>query len=60
MTGLSFVFMALTFAVFALYSGVADAMRGQVITRPKVIALVTPHVCRHYVLRAGRLAFESR
>ncbi len=38
MIGLSLVFMALTFVVFALYGLCAATMRDQVISRPRVMA----------------------
>ncbi|MDQ1136575.1 threonine/homoserine/homoserine lactone efflux protein [Microbacterium sp. SORGH_AS 1204] len=60
MIGLSLVFMALTFLVFALYGVFAAAMRAQVITRPKVMAWLRRTFAATYVLLAGRLAFESR
>ena len=60
MIGLSLVFMALTFLVFALYGVFAAAMRAQVITRPKVMAWLRRTFAATYVLLAGRLALESR
>ncbi|MDQ1084336.1 MULTISPECIES: LysE family translocator [Microbacterium] len=60
MIGLSLVFMALTFVVFALYGVFAAAMRAQVITRPKVMAWLRRTFAATYVLLAGRLALESR
>jgi len=60
MVGLSLVFMALTFVVFALYGVFAAAMRAQVITRPKVMAWLRRTFAATYVLLAGRLALESR
>lgn len=60
MIGLSLVFMALTFVVFALYGVFAAAMRAQVITRPKVMAWLRRTFAATYVLLAGRLAMESR
>lgn len=60
MVGLSLVFMALTFVVFALYGLFAATMRNQVITRPKVMAWLRRTFAATYVLLAGRLAFETR
>lgn len=60
MVGLSLVFMALTFVVFAGYGVFAATMRNQVITRPKVMAWLRRTFAATYVLLAGRLAFEAR
>ncbi|GAA1728478.1 LysE family translocator [Microbacterium paludicola] len=60
MTGLSLVFMAVTFVVFALYGTFAATMRTQVITRPKVMAWLRRTFAATYLLLAGRLAVESR
>ena len=60
MIGLSLVFMALTFVVFALYGVFAATMRNQVITRPKVMAWLRRTFATTYALLAGRLALESR
>jgi threonine/homoserine/homoserine lactone efflux protein len=60
MIGLSLVFMALTFAVFALYGAFAAMMREQVISRPKVMTRLRRTFAATYVLLAGRLALESR
>ena len=60
MVGLSLVFMALTFIVFALYGVFAATMRNQVISRPKVIAWLRRTFAATYVLLAGSLALESR
>jgi threonine/homoserine/homoserine lactone efflux protein len=54
MMGLSGVFMALTFIVFAA------AVRTQVISRPNVMAWLRRTFAATYVLLAGRLAAESR
>ena len=56
MVGLSLVFMALTFVVFALYGVFAATMRNQVISRPKVMAWLRRTFAATYVLLAGRLA----
>lgn len=60
MAGLSVVFMAVTFVVFALYGLFAATMRNRVITRPKVMAWLRRTFAASYVLLAGRLALESR
>lgn len=60
MIGLSVIFMALTFIVFALYGVFAATMRDRVITRPKVMAWLRRTFAATYVLLAGRLALESR
>jgi threonine/homoserine/homoserine lactone efflux protein len=60
MVGLSLVFMAATFIVFALYGMFAATMRNQVISRPKVITWLRRTFAATYVLLAGRLALETR
>ena len=60
MIGLSLVFMAFTFVVFALYGVFASTMRNQVISRPKVMAWLRRTFAATYILLAGRLAFENR
>lgn len=60
MVGLSLVFMALTFVVFALYGVFAATMRAQVLGRPKVMTWLRRSFAATYVLLAGRLALESR
>lgn len=60
MAGLSVVFMAVTFAVFAVYGVFAAAMRAHVLTRPRVLAWLRRTFAATYVLLAGRLALESR
>jgi len=60
MIGLSLVFMALTFVVFALYGVFAATMRHQVIGRPKVMTWLRRSFAATYMLLAGRLAAESR
>jgi threonine/homoserine/homoserine lactone efflux protein len=59
MVGLSLVFMALTFIVFALYGMFAATMRDQVIGRPMVMTWLRRTFATTYVLLAGRLALES-
>jgi threonine/homoserine/homoserine lactone efflux protein len=60
MMGLSGVFMALTFVVFALYGVCAATVRTQVISRPNVMLWLRRTFAATYVLLAGRLATESR
>jgi threonine/homoserine/homoserine lactone efflux protein len=60
MVWLSLVFMAVTFAVFALYGLFAAGMRSRVITRPKVMTWLRRTFAASYVLLAGRLALEAR
>lgn len=60
MMGLSGVFMALTFVVFALYGVFAATVRTQVISRPNVMLWLRRTFAATYVLLAGRLATESR
>lgn len=60
MVGLSAVFMAVTFVVFALYGVFAATVRTQVISRPKVMLWLRRTFAATYVMLAGRLATESR
>ena len=60
MVGLSLVFMAITFIVFAMYGMFAATMRAQVISRPKVMTWLRRTFAATYVLLAGRLAVENR
>ena len=60
MIWLSLVFMAVTFAVFAVYGVFAATMRRQVIGRPRVVAWMRRTFAATYVLLAGRLALEGR
>jgi len=60
MLGLSAIFMALTFVIFALYGIFASAMRRHVITRPKVIARLRRSFAATYVVLAARIAVQSR
>jgi threonine/homoserine/homoserine lactone efflux protein len=59
MTWLSLVFMAATFAVFALYGIFAATMRRQVLTRPRVVTWMRRTFAATYLLLAGRLAITS-
>jgi threonine/homoserine/homoserine lactone efflux protein len=60
MLELSGIFMALTFAIFALYGIFASAMRRHVITRPKVVARLRRSFAATYVILASRIAVQSR
>lgn len=60
MLGLSAVFMAMTFVVFALYGACAAAVRDQVLSRPKVVDRVRKAFAASFAVLAGRLALESR
>ncbi|HWR86395.1 MAG TPA: LysE family translocator [Rhodoglobus sp.] len=58
MVGLSAVFMAVTFVVFALYGVFAATMRSRVLERPRVMTWLRRTFAATYVLLAGRLAVE--
>lgn len=60
MSALSAVFMAVTFAVFALYGLGAAAVREHVLRRPRVIAWMRRSFAAAYLALAGRLALEQR
>jgi threonine/homoserine/homoserine lactone efflux protein len=60
MLGLSGIFMALTFVIFALYRIFASALRRHVITRPKVLARLRRSFAATYVILAARIAVQSR
>ena len=60
MMGLSGVFMAVTFVVFALYGVFAATVRTRVIGRPKVMLWLRRTFAATYLVLAGRLAAESR
>lgn len=60
MLGLSAVFMAMTFLVFAAYGACAAAVRDQVLSRPKVVDRMRKAFAVSFAVLAGRLAFESR
>ena len=57
---LSAVFMAVTFAVFAVYGLVAAALREQVLARPRVLVAIRRTFGAAFVALAGRLAFAAR
>jgi threonine/homoserine/homoserine lactone efflux protein len=60
MLGLSAVFMAMTFVVFAAYGACAAAVRDQVLARPEVVARIRKAFAASFALLAGRLAVETR
>lgn len=60
MLGLSGVFMAMTFAVFALYGLFAAAMRDHVITRPAIMAWLRRSFAAAFVALGARLAVTER
>lgn len=60
MLGLSAVFMAMTFAVFAAYGAGAAALRDHVLSRPKAVDRLRRAFAASFAVLAGRLALESR
>ncbi|MFN7093289.1 MAG: LysE family translocator [Allorhizobium sp.] len=60
MAGLSLVFMAATFAVFALYGMAAATMRQGLVTRPHRMRLVNRILSGGFLLMAGKLALAQR
>jgi threonine/homoserine/homoserine lactone efflux protein len=60
MLELSGVFMALTFAVFAVYGVFAAAVRAHVVARPRVVLWMRRSFGAAFVALAGRLAFTER
>ncbi|MEF2071652.1 LysE family translocator [Consotaella aegiceratis] len=60
MLELSLVFMAMTFAVFALYGCFASAVRNRVIARPKVMAWLRRSFAAAFVALGFKLAFAER
>ena len=60
MAGLSAVFMAVTFVVFALYGVFAAAMRRQVMSRPRVLAWMRRSFAAAFAGLAVKLAFAQR
>lgn len=60
MTGLSLVFMAMTFVVFALYGLFAARMRDQVLSRPSVLAWLRRGFAVAFVALGARLALADR
>ena len=60
MLGLSAVFMAMTFAVFALYGLFAAAIRDHVISRPRVLGWMRRSFAAAFAALGARLAFAER
>lgn len=60
MIGLSLVFMAVTFVVFAIYGWCAAGVRRHVLARPRVVTGMRRTFAGTYVLLAGRLAAQDR
>lgn len=60
MAWLSLVFMAVTFAVFAVYGVCAASMRHHVLERPAAMTWLRRTFAATYVLLAGRLALQTR
>ncbi len=60
MVGLSLVFMAVTFAVFAGYGWGAAGLRRHLLRRPRVITWMRRSFASTYVVLAGRLAVQDR
>ncbi len=60
MLELSGVFMAMTFAVFALYGLFAGAIRGQVMSRPAVLTWMRRSFAAAFVMLGAKLALTQR
>lgn len=60
MLALSGVFMAMTFAVFAVYGLLAAATRERVLTSPRVLVRLRQVFAASFLMLSGRLALESR
>jgi threonine/homoserine/homoserine lactone efflux protein len=60
MMELSAVFMAMTFAVFAVYGLFAAAVRDRVVTRPKVMAWLRRSFAAGFAVLGAKLAFAER
>ena len=60
MLGLSAVFMAMTFLVFAAYGVAAAALRDKVLSRPKLVERIRKAFAATFVALSARLAVESR
>lgn len=60
MLGLSAVFMAMTFVVFAAYGAAAAALRDRVLTRPRLVRRIRRAFAASFVALSARLAVESR
>lgn len=60
MAGLSLVFMAVTFVVFALYGLTAATMRERLVARPDRMRVVNRLLAGGFLLMAGKLALAQR
>lgn len=60
MVGLSTVFMAATFVVFAVYGVFAAGLRTNVLSRPRLVAWMRRSFAATYLLLAGRLALQEK
>ena len=60
LVGLALVFMAITFAVFAIYGACAAAARDYVISRPTVLRWLRRSFAAAFVLLGVRLALAER
>jgi len=60
MLELSGVFMAMTFAVFAVYGLFAASVRDRVVTRPKVMSWLRRSFAAGFALLGAKLAFAER
>jgi threonine/homoserine/homoserine lactone efflux protein len=60
MLALSGVFMAMTFAVFALYGIAAAAVRTRVLARPRIVQRMRRVFAASFVALGARLAFTAR
>ena len=60
MLGLSAVFMAMTFVVFAAYGVAAAALRDKVLSKPKLVERIRKTFAATFVALSARLAIESR
>lgn len=60
MLGLSAVFMAMTFVVFAVYGLFAAAVRSHVVSRPRVMTWLRRTFAGSFVALSARLALQSR
>ena len=60
MLWLSFVFMALTLVVFAIYGAFAAAVREQVVSRPRVLAWMRRTFAASFLALGAKLAFTRQ
>jgi threonine/homoserine/homoserine lactone efflux protein len=60
MLGLSAVFMAMTFVVFAVYGACAAYLRDRVLARPRLVQRLRRAFAMSFAALAARLAVESR